>query len=45
MLFHILIEHKNIETSDRVKGLMEWIKGFFGDLGITNFMRPTVGAL
>ncbi len=43
MLFHILIEHKNIETSDRVKGFMEWIKSFFGDLGITNFMRPTVG--
>ena len=22
---------------------MEWIKSFFGDLGITDFMRPTVG--
>ncbi len=24
---------------------MEWIKSFFGDLGITDFMRPTVGIL
>ena len=43
-MIHILIKQKSNHKKCRIGWkYMEWIKSFFGDLGITDFMRPTVG--